>query len=64
MAATTNAVYLGDGVYADFQNGQVMIWVSDGVTHSNVIFLESQVFANLMIFGHRMYAPPEVANDL
>lgn len=64
MAATTNAVYLGDGVYADFQNGQIIIWVSDGETTKEVIFLESQVFANLMIFGHRMYAPPEVANDL
>ena len=64
MTVTGNAVYLGDGVYADFQHGHVIIWVSDGVTTKEVIFLEPEVFANLMVFGHRMYAPPEVANDL
>jgi hypothetical protein len=36
-------VYLGDGVYADIENGMVKLTTEDGIRVTNVVFLELEV---------------------
>jgi hypothetical protein len=40
-------VYLGDGVYAQFENGDLILTTEDGISVTNRIVLEPQVLAAL-----------------
>ena len=43
-----NVQYLGDGVYASYTNGQVWLETSDGVTVTNAVCIEPEVYINLV----------------
>ena len=47
-------VYLGDGVYADFDGYQVWIWTSNGIRESERIALEPSVIRNLLDYAKRV----------
>lgn len=42
--------YLGDGVYAEIQHGQVVLTVEDGISTNSRIYLEPEVYTNLVRF--------------
>lgn len=44
-------VYLGDGVYAEFDGYHINIFVSDGVTYSQPIYIDRAVWSNLVSFA-------------
>jgi hypothetical protein len=39
--------YLGDGVYAELDDGRVLLTTEDGFTTTNAIYLEPEVIAAL-----------------
>jgi hypothetical protein len=43
-------VYLGDGVFAQWEADQIKLTTDDGVYVTNVIYLEPQVFQALVRF--------------
>jgi hypothetical protein len=42
-----HAAYLGDGVYANIQNGGILLTSENGIEVQNEIFLEPSVFESL-----------------
>jgi len=42
--------YLGDGVYADWDRGNLKLTTENGVEATNTIYLELEVLAKLMEF--------------
>lgn len=50
-----NKVYLGDGVYADFDGYHIVLTTEDGVRVTNRICLEDQVFENLVRLAKRIW---------
>jgi hypothetical protein len=49
MAETSyETTYLGDAVYARIENGMIRLHTSDGIRETNVIFLEAEVYDNLV----------------
>lgn len=55
--------YLGDGVYADVVHGLIRLTTENGVSVTNTIYLEAEVFGELVAFQKRVsWVPPmEVA---
>jgi hypothetical protein len=43
-----NPTYLGDGLYAEFDGFQVKLYASNGVTHTNVVYLEPGVLQSFL----------------
>ena len=43
-------VYLGDGVYADIENGMLKLTTENGVSVTNTIYLEPSVWQELVIY--------------
>jgi hypothetical protein len=46
--------YLGDGVYADVDNGMIKLTTEDGIETTNTIFLEYEVFAALQVYVEKL----------
>ena len=46
----TESVYLGDGVFAQWEGDMIKLTTEDGVRTTNTIFLEPEVFAALIDF--------------
>jgi hypothetical protein len=42
--------YLGDGVYAEIENGMIKVTTSNGISDTNTIFLEAPVARKLMFY--------------
>lgn len=40
--------YLGDGVYVDFDRGQIVLTTEDGISTTNTIYLEPEVYERLV----------------
>ena len=53
-----NKVYLGDGVYADFDGEFTWIYTSDGVTNSDKIALDESTLRALVRYNERMISNP------
>jgi uncharacterized protein (DUF779 family) len=52
-----NPVYLGDGVYACYEHGNIILAVND---HRNeVVTLEPEVMKRLVDWANKMYKPKE-----
>jgi hypothetical protein len=49
--------YLGDGVYAEHDGYQVWLSITDGITTSDLIALDPDVFAALLRYRDRVFAP-------
>ena len=46
--------YIGDGVYADIEDGMIKLTTEDGIGSQNTIYLELPVFKNLVSFFNRI----------
>jgi len=46
----TRVTYLGDSVYAELCNGELMLYTSNGMVKSNKIYMEREVWQALKIF--------------
>jgi len=44
--------YLGDGAYAEWQDGMICLTTSDGISTTNVIYLDRDVLKAFEIFIH------------
>lgn len=44
-------VYLGDSVYADFENSMIKLYTDNGLGASNIIWIEPEVFGRLLAFA-------------
>ncbi len=44
------AVYLGDSVYADTENGMIKLTTDNGLGASNTIYLEPEVYRALELY--------------
>jgi len=42
-----NKTYLGDGVYAAIENGMIKLTTENGISPTNTIYLEPQVYDSL-----------------
>jgi hypothetical protein len=47
-------VYLGDGVYADFDGFNLVLTTENGISVQNTIYLEPQVFNHLLLYVDRL----------
>jgi hypothetical protein len=47
-------VYLGDGVYAEFDEGRLVLTTEDGISVTNTIYLENEVYNALLAFVERL----------
>lgn len=45
---TQEPVYLGDGLYAQFNGWQIRLYASNGVSTQDQVFLEPHVLANFL----------------
>jgi len=45
-----NKVYLGDGVYVDFDGYQIVLTTEDGISVTNTIYLEPNIYASLVAY--------------
>lgn len=45
-----NKKYLGDGVYADVENGMLKLTVENGISVTDEIYLEYEVYLALVAF--------------
>ena len=58
--------YIGDGLYAQFANEMLMLTTEDGISATNTIFLEPEVFVALCHYIQRspfaalIPKPPEI----
>ena len=43
--------YLGDGVYVEVENGMLKLSTSNGESDTNTIYLEREVFNNLVFYA-------------
>ena len=48
--------YLGDSLYADYQNGLLRIWASNGVQGTIPLLMEPETVGNLFSFATRCFA--------
>jgi hypothetical protein len=48
MATETKKVYLGDGLYADFDGYHFVLTTENGITTSNTIYLEPEILNNFL----------------
>ena len=59
--------YLGDGVYAEFDQdrGQIVLTAENGIEATDTIYLEAEVYAALQRFVEKINAPaPNVRHDI
>lgn len=52
-------IYLGDAVYAKIESGMIKLWTSDGNRETNAIYLESEVYYNLIQWLYSMGINPQ-----
>lgn len=50
-------VYLGDAVYASFSSGQILIFTSNGMEHSDPIYMEPETLGALFKYATECLAP-------
>jgi hypothetical protein len=58
-----NKIYLGDGVYADYDGFGVVLTTENGIRVTNTIVLEPDALAALNQYYERMIAQREVLDD-
>lgn len=51
---SSQPIYLGDGVYAEFDGWQVWIWTSDGIRNNPKIALRRDVLQLLIAYAKKV----------
>lgn len=51
-------MYLGDGVYVDVERGMLKLTTENGISTTNTIYLEPEVYEALVQYVARLKAPP------
>lgn len=51
MSTVTHKEYLGDGVYAEFEDGMIKVTTEDGISVTNTVYLERSVYDALIRFA-------------
>ena len=51
--------YLGDGAYVDFDGYGIMLTTENGISVTNEIYLEPQVYAALVQYAEQFYSQKE-----
>lgn len=51
---TERKAYIGDGVYADVENGMIKLTTEDGIRATNTIWLEVPVVHSLVAYLRRI----------
>jgi hypothetical protein len=51
---TERKAYIGDGVYADVENGMIKLTTENGISATNTIFLELPVVHSLAAYLRRI----------
>lgn len=49
-----NKVYLGDGVYVTFDGYRLVLTTEDGISTTNTIYLDSNVFTSLLAYETKL----------
>ena len=57
---TAKKRYIGDGVYADVENGQLILTTENGISVTNLIFIEPEVWSALLEFVESLKTKGEV----
>jgi len=52
---STRKAYLGDGAYVDFDGYALILTAEDGITVTNTIVLEPEVYAELVKYVMRLH---------
>lgn len=68
MAATTisldrDKVYLGDGLYAEYDGWQIKLYASNGVEATDTVYLEPSVLAAFERYVERLRSAADSARD-
>lgn len=50
-----NKEYLGDGVYAEYHDYELILTTENGISVTNKIILEAEILNNLNLFLKRMF---------
>jgi hypothetical protein len=50
----SNKIYLGDGLYADYDGYQIEIYASNGIHKTNSVFLDSLVLDKFLKFVEKL----------
>jgi hypothetical protein len=53
-----NKIYLGDGVYVDFDGYQLVLTSEDGISVLNTIYLEPNVYTALIAYVEKLKDRP------
>jgi hypothetical protein len=56
-------IYLGDGVYADFDGYQVRLTTWDGIEVKNTIWMDLEMIELLMKWAHKVSQSPPTESD-
>jgi hypothetical protein len=51
--------YIGDGVYADYRDGYVVLTTEDGISTSNTIYLDDNTLAGFQLYLKWLNSPPD-----
>ena len=62
LRSNSTRAYLGDGVYAEMVADQIAIWTSNGVHQSERVYLDPEVWDQLVSWKSRQ-GHQEQAND-
>lgn len=54
--------YLGDGLYAKYENGMIALMANSPHTPSDTVYLEGSTYASLVKFVEKLRTPPKEEN--
>jgi len=54
-----NKIYLGDGLYAEFDGYQIVLKANDFENPSDTVYLDASVFNTLVKFGNDIFKQAE-----
>ncbi len=64
MSNSTHKEYLGDAVYAEFENQRLRLTTSNGYQTTNEIYLEAEIYTALEAYVRRIKRENEENNNV
>ena len=62
MRSTIGKVYLGDGVYVEVWQGDLVLTTENGIETTNRIVLEAEVLDALLLYVHKLASRQALAD--